>query len=207
MAIVLSKRTAILGPSYNGRTELHGDDKVDASDWKVNSFSATQEEIDKVVGIEGFAARLFVSSKGQAPENVFHHFEPLKFTEKFKGCKVTLWIGTADEIELTNCNVGKIVLIGLTGGRIDLAFSFSAQPENKEFNLMRTGKGGPVEVRVQLGKMIESSKETAQPELDLDAPPGQGTLEKLTETTAETASAPKAKRVRKSRAKPKADAS
>lgn len=89
----LTERNAHIAPGANLRTQKHGEEDVPAVDVTISGIGLDADELDKLFGHPQTAESFYDVEGDEVPRLKFPGLEPVRFTEKIEGLRVTLKIG------------------------------------------------------------------------------------------------------------------
>jgi len=149
----IDRRQATIGTSLNGRTQIHGDDKVPALDIEFEGIVLSENELNALLADPHATDALFEPPGGSSTlaSPRFPQLKPFAFKEKIKGARVSIWLSVdRTPIVLADCNVAKITLEPQEGGTTSLSCQVqSTQPADKSVAKLFEQMGHTVSVEIE----------------------------------------------------------
>jgi len=188
-------RPAMLGPTINDRTEIHGDENVPAMDITVSDIMLTIPELAALLRVPVKRTEALFDRDKHPIEPAFQALAPLQLGERISDVDVLMLLGLDEyELDLPGCTVRVKSLVPMTGGltAMECRIQYAGQLNGNQLERLRGAKGREISIGFAGGKVAER-KATKQPELALDhgAEEAEGDADNEADEETEAAEQPK----------------
>lgn len=162
----LDRRSVLMGPSINTRTQKHGEDNITALDIPLSCICLSSEELAIVMLNKAAYRFLYGRKKGRPDEPIFGSLVScLKFKKKVEAVSAVLYLGRK-QLRILDATLSKVTIEPQVGGVTWLSFTLQCTPDLDDEHPIMEALFSRLNEKIDL--QIECEHYGAQPELPLE---------------------------------------